>query len=425
VNRSIPGRVYYGWLVVASGFVISFVGIGTAFYTFGSFLTALAAEFGWSRGEISLAFMFLVVGLGVVSPFVGRWTDRYGAKKVIVPSTLVMGLSLLLLRYLTNSFFHFYALYFLMGCGGAALITVVPVYMASRWFRRKRGLALGVTYVGGGLGGVVLASLSGYLITTVGFRNAYTVLGLLIWAAVFLLSVPLIKGDPAELGLLPDGEKRNPKATDPGFSHATLLGMNLTEAGKTVNFWLLWFALFLTNTGVSAMNQHLVPLLTDKGFSLEGAAATLSLLAVVSIVGRLISGYLMDKLVVKYLAMAFYVSLALGLLALTLEGDLWTIYLSTVLLGLAVGAEFDMIAYMIGEYFGFSSFGEIFSWIYIASLLGGVIGPVATGYIFDWTGSYDLALILSAVLALVAVVSVSFLQSPGGLYRREEALAGS
>jgi hypothetical protein len=84
-----------------------------------------------------------------------------------------------------------------------------------------------------------------------------------------------------------------------------------------------------------------------------------------------------------------------------------------------------MVAYMIGEYFGFSSFGEIFSWIYIASLLGGVIGPVATGYIFDWTGSYDLALILSAGLALLAVMSVFFLQSPGGLYRREEALAES
>lgn len=425
IKENILGRIYYGWWIVTAAFCMMFIGIGTSIYTLGAFAKPLSAEFGWARGEIYVAFLFFSVGMGLMSPLVGHWTDRYGPKKVIFPAAFLMGLSFILLRYLTDSVLHLYSLYFLAGAGAAAVIGVVPVTMVSLWFRRKRGLALGIIYAGGGLGGVFIAPIAAKLISAVGFRDSYAILGISIWAAIFLVSMPLIKRNPQEIGLLPNGERTD--SDSGGKSNfqmrmartRTLSEMALKQARKTLNFWLLCSAVLLTSLSAVSLHQHLIPLLTDKGFSLDGAAAVLSFVAASSILGRVASGYLVDKFTPKYVVIAFYLSLALGVLLFILEENIRMIYLAGFVFGLALGSEFDLMAYMVGEYFGFSSFGEIFSYVYISFLLGSSIGPASVGYIFDLTSSYDLAMILLVICALLAAIAIYLLQSSENNYKAE------
>lgn len=414
------GRIYYGWLIVAAAFVTMFVGLGVSFYTFGIFLKALSEEFGWNRGEISLAFLFFSAGLGGASPLVGRWTDKYGPKRILIPAAFLMGLCFVSLRFLTASLVHLYFVYFLTGCSAVAVVMIVPVTMVSHWFRKKRGLALGITYVGGGFGGVFLAPLTSRLVSEMGFRDAYMILGMIIWAIIFFLVVPVIKSSPGDIGLLPDGEvpgsvEKNPTKGFPRVidSIGTEVQMNFKQARKTLNFWLLISALFLTSFGISSVNQHLVPLLTDKGLSLDSAVRILSFFAAASILGRLISGYVVDKLVSKYVVIAFYAAFALGTTLLIFGDTNQAIYLATLFLGLALGAEFDLMAYIVGEYFGFPSFGEIFSYIFIAFVVGAAIGAPVFGYVFDITHSYNPVLLICVFLAFLAIIAIYLLEPPG------------
>lgn len=249
-----------------------------------------------------------------------------------------------------------------------------------------------------------MAPLSNYLISNFGFRNAYTFLGLLVWIIVIPMAVLLIKRNPEEIGLLPDGEMTvgNPQPI------SLTKGMTFREARNTLNFWLLCTAIFLTATGMNGSIHHLVPFLTDKGFSPAKAATFISLATTGSLLGRVTSGYLADKLIAKYVAMGYYLIMAIGLFLLLTKSGYW-VYLSIVCFGLGFGAEIDLMAYLAGEYFGFSSFGEIYAHIFMFFQIGAIIGPVIMGYIFDITNSYDpvlITFITAMVLASVVITLV-------------------
>jgi MFS family permease len=383
-------RIFYGWWIILVAAVGMFMGYGAIFnFTFGVFAAPVSQEFNWSRSAISFAYALSLLAYAAVSPLIGRLVDRFGARRVIVPSVLMFGLGLISLRFLSPSLWHCYSAFMILGGvgGGSAIVPYSKVI--SHWFDRRRGLALGLAMVGVGLSGFVMPSLAHFLITTVGWREAYVLMGLM--AILVALPVGLFfKETPQMMGLLPDGETATQvrAASHSGQKE----GMSGRGALNTSTFWLLFTAVFLVAVSVIGCLVHLVPLLTDRGISAQAAAFAASLLGGAVIPGRVGSGYLVDRFFAPYVAVYFFCGAGLGILLLLSGTAGVAVFVAAFLLGLGMGAEGELIAYLVSRYFGLRAFSEIYGYALISFTLGGIVGPLLMGIGFDRTGSYRLVL---------------------------------
>ena len=390
----------YGWWIVFVAAVGLSMGYGPIVtFTFGIFFKLLNQEFGWSRGDISQAFSISLFVMSLVFPFVGRLVDRFGARKVIIPSILLFGLGLMSLSLLSANIWQLYAVYILLGLVGGGTAPVPYSNVLSHWFDKRRGLALGVAMVGLGLGAFVMPSLAQMLIVSQGWRQAYIVFGLM----VMVITIPIVglffKETPEMVGLRPDGDVINPN--QPNGSEQKI-GLSAQEARQTHTFWILVGAFFLMSASVHGCLIHLVPLLTDRGISPQLAAGATSLFGAALLFGRVGAGYLLDHFFASSVALCFFCGTALGLLLLWSGVTGTAAFIAAFLVGLGMGAEGDIIAYLIGRYFGLRAFGEIYGYAFGAFTLGGVSGPLLMGRGFDATGSYSLGLGVFVVVTLIA-----------------------
>jgi MFS family permease len=412
------GKVFYGWWVVlAAGIGLSVHSGPIIVSTFGVFLKPLSQEFGWSRAEVSLAFSLATLVVTGAMPFIGRLVDRLGARRVIVPSALLFGLGLMSLYFLTASLWHYYAISLFMGVVGSGTTPVPYSKVISHWFDKKRGLALALAMTGISLGAFIMPPLAQALITGVGWRQAYGVLGLLTVAGTLPVVGLLLKESPQLMGLAPDGGP----GTDAGLAarHGQEQGPSGAEAWHTAPFWLMAGAFFLVSVSFHGFIIHLVPLLTDRGVSPQSAALAMSVAAIGGLVGRLGCGYLLDRVFAPYVAVGFFGGFALGIFLLWSGAVGGWVFVAVVLVGLGVGAELDVMPYMVSRYFGLRAFGEIYSYAFAAFVLGAVIGPLLMGAGFDATGSYRLALGGFVLPPLMAAGLMTQL----GPYRTWEAVA--
>ena len=302
--------------------------------------------------------------------------------------------------FLTANLWHFYALYLLLGAVGSGTTPVSYSKVISRWFDQKRGLALGLAMAGSGLGAAIMSPLAQALIATVGWRHAYVLLGLLAIGVTVPVVGLFLKEAPQTMGLLPDGETVvQAGTTKPSGQEA---GMSSHEAWHTGTFWLMLGAFFLISVSFHGYIVHLVPLLTDRGTSAQSAALVVSLGATGAVLGRVVGGYLLDHFFAPYIAIGFFCGFALGIFLLWSGASGGLVFAAAVLVGLGLGAEFDVMAYMVSRYFGLRAFGEIYSYAFAAFTLGAVIGPLLMGVSFDSTGSYGPALAGFVVATLIA-----------------------
>ena len=407
-GKNVPtSGIFYGWWLVATALVCLTVGVPIISYTFGNFVTPLHEAFGWSRGQLSLGPSLALLGVTLGQPLLGRLTDRFGAKTVILPCAVGFGASWLALSLLSPSLWHFYLLYFVLGVSGGGVGPVPFAAVLSRWFERQRGLALGLAMIGLGLGGFVLTPLTHTLIANWGWRTSYAVVGVLVWVIVLPCAGLLLRDRPEPSGFLPDGER---PATESGHSARPVAETSLTvaQAWRTTNFWCLCAAFFLLSIAAHGFLIHFIPLLTDRGLSGQTAAFYMAVLAISSIVGRAVSGFLADKAQLawvmgsKYIALGYFLGAGLGIVCLWAGEGAWGAGLFAVLFGLSLGSEVDLFPYMVGRCFGLSAFAEIYGYTLAAFGLGGVLGPFLTGVIFDTIGTYNLALWIFLGLVLVA-----------------------
>jgi nitrate/nitrite transporter NarK len=394
------GKVFYGWwIVLAAGIGLSVHAAVILLIPFGVFLKSLSQEFSWSRGQASLAVSLFTLGTAVAVPFLGRLVDRFGARRVILPSTLLFGAGVLSLYFLSVHLWHLYAIFLFLGVVGSATSPVPYSKVISRWFDRQRGLALGLALVGSSMGAAVMPSLAQALITSVGWRSTYVFLGLLSMGVTLPVVGLFLTETPQQMGLWPDGEARAATAAkqlepEPGLSSR--------EARYTATFWVLVSAAFLISASFVGCLINLVPLLTDRGVSAQSAALATSVGAGGALLARAGTGYLLDRFFVAYVAVPFFCGSALGILLLWsgVVGP-WA-FVAAVLVGLGQGAEFDMLPYAISRYFGLQALGEIYGYTFTAVTLGAAVGPLVMGASFDATGSYSLALLLFAGASVTA-----------------------
>jgi len=405
-----PKKFFYGWYVVLAAAVGLLLGFAPIFvYCFGVFIKPLTAEFHASRTNISFAFSLTNIMLAVSSPFVGRLVDRFGPRKVIIPSAITFAVMLIAFKLISNHLWQLYFAFIIAGVIGSAAAPVPYGKVVSNWFDKHRGLALGVTMIGIALGAIVMPPAVQRLITLFGWRSTYAIVG----CAVLLVSVPIImlflKDSPQKMGLLPDGEQPREfnnatQSNVPPSSSPKNTGIPLREAVRSKIFWLLAFGFALIAISVHGCVIHLVPLLTDRGIAPEKAALASSILGVALLFARVGSGYLMDRFYAPYVSAFFFGSVAIGIALLWSGLTGAAVYAAGLLVGLGLGAEVDVIAYLTSRYFGLHSFGEIYGYLFAVFALAGALGPVLMAAGFDRTGSYNEPLIFFFFATITGVI---------------------
>ena len=403
-------KVFYGWWVVVSVLLAMLVHAGAVFYVFGIFYKPFLEEFGWSRAAVAGAITIYMVTLGITAPFIGKLTDKYGAKTVIWVGALFGGIAFILLSRIT-SLLQLYVLYFILGIGFSAC-GIVPVNSAiSNWFTKKRGTAIGIAMAGVSLGAIIITPTGGYIMTHFGWRATYLFLAILTWLLVIPIVVWVMKNTPQEMGLLPDGNTplvNHEDAVTSQDSHQSDQeeAWTLKRATKSGSFWLINLAFFLICIGIGAVLQHEIVFFTDKGIPMTAAAVALGLTGFIGGFGKITFGTLADRFSPKYIAMLCFTLQAFGTLLLLFTQSMIMVWVFVFVFGFSMGGQIALQPLVVGQFFGLASFGTIYGIIAMAGAIGSATGPVIAGLAYDSSGSYNWVFLGCVVASLMAVVSI-------------------
>ena len=399
-------KLFYGWVIVG----VSIVGLATGWaaigvFSFGAFIKPIELEFGWSRGEISVAQAVINLTGIAIAPVLGILVDRHGIRKVLLPSALMLGLLTASLYFLTASLWHFYAVWFLIAVLGCAAAPLSYSAVIVNWFDRRRGIALGIGLAGVGLGAALIPPFSQAMISNFGWREAYLGLG----ALVVFIGVPILflflRNSPQEMGLLPDGDDASTSSAE----SRVIAGFSLRETTRQRPFWLMVGMFLCVGMVVTSIIIHLHPMLVERGIDPAKAAKGQAILGLSLIFGRVFAGYLMDRFFAPYVSIAFMMGPAIGIAILASGVSGTPVFIAIVLVGLAIGAEFDVMGYLTSRYSGLLVYGLIFGLLFSAFELGAAIGSVALGFCHDLTGEYTIALWAMSGLALLSCVLAGLL----------------
>lgn len=397
-------RLFYGWVVVAVAFVSLLISLGIRF-TYSVFFVPLAGEFGWDRASTSGVFSVSLLLFAVIGPLLGYLLDRYGVRKLFVAGSAFLGIGLILsgtTQSLVQMMFYYGII---ASIGLAALSLGIHSVVLSRWFVRKRGLAIGLAFAGTGLGTMIFSPLCEQLIAIYGWRATYGILG----AVVLVLLVPAngiwARTRPQDLGLLPDGSSQvkeiQASASRPRHTARTVL--------RNGRFWLMIVSTFLAMLTVRLVIVHAVVHLVDVGFTSLFAATVFGAVGAVEAPGTIIWGWLSDRTgrVWAFLLGSLCVVLSLAVMLL-LEGNAtpllaWAFALT---FGLGDSSRTSLLNALAADLFEGPEFGTINGYIISAFGLGGALGPWLGGYLFDTTGHYTIAFWLGIIATTLGTLGV-------------------
>jgi MFS family permease len=352
----------------------------------------LAAEFGWSREAISSGFAIAAVTLGVISPLLGRWIDRFGPRRIILACMAVFGCAIASLSFLRSGLWQFYVTCFVIGIVGNGAAHLAYSRSISTWFQRRLGMALALVMVGAGLGAMILPVVAQSIISRYGWRSAYASLG----GIALLLGLPLSWRYIRERGVA--GHKVAPVA------HS---GMTWQQGLRSSAFWIITAILFASSISMNGAITHLSALLTDRGLTAGKAALCASMLGGSSLLGRVVVGWLLDRFFGPRVALVINLITALGIFLLARASSFPAGCVAAALIGVGAGGEAATTPYLLTRYFGLRAFSTLYglTWTFYAA--AGAIGPVILGHAFDATGSYSsLLILLAAVLGLAAATNL-------------------
>ena len=404
--RQSPGTkpgFFYGYIVVVAAFFIMVLTWGV-FNTYGVFFKPLSTEFGWTRALTSGAYSLGYIMAGLIGIGVGILTDRYGPRLVMTICGFLLGSGYLLMSQV-NTIWHLYLFYGVILGFGMSGSDVSLLSTVARWFIKKRGMMSGIIKVGTGTGMSVMPLLINWLITDYGWRTSYIVIGF-ITLAFITSAAQFLKRDPSQMGLLPDRGEVREETLD---FEAT--GFSFQEAIHTRQFVILCAIYLLAFFCTNAIMVHTYPHVVDFGISGTAAATILSAIGGASIAGRFIMGSAGDRIGNKLALIISLVILSVALLWLELAREAWMFYVFAAIYGFAHGAIFALISPMVAELFGLSSHGIILGTVMFSGTIGGAIGPVMVGYIFDITNSYQPGFLILLIASIVALTLINIIKT--------------
>ncbi len=390
------------WWVVLGSLISGIVGAGTIMvFATSVYLKPVTDELHIGRGVFSSATGLAIVVMSVTTPLLGRMIDRYGMRVVMLPMIAFFALATAGLSLLTASVGVLMLLFAIQGFFASVQTPTGYSKMITARFDDRRGLALGFALAGQGVGTIFVPQYARLLMQHYGWRIGYAGLGVAILVLAFL-PVAVLFAEPEEMK-----REREMAMTGGAADDSALPGITLAEALRNPRYWLLTVSIFLSLTVTNGVLMHTVPMLTDRGISMKLAVAAMSISGFAMTVGRLISGYLLDKIFAVYIAIFFQVlpMIGLGMLISGAAGS-WPL-VAIVFMGFLVGVEFDLMAFILSRYFGIRSFGVLYGFMLMFVELANAAGTLLMGWCFQLMHSYVPMLYAFEVFLAIAILLIS------------------
>ncbi|MEE9201807.1 MAG: MFS transporter [Dehalococcoidia bacterium] len=387
-------RFYYGWVIVGVASLALFAAAATAPPVFTLFIIPMGAEMGWSRTLMAGAVSVGTLATVPVLPLVGRWLDRYGARRVIAVGGLGLGGALISLAYV-RGVWGFYIVYGISRMLAQGVLRIASTTAVSNWFIRKRGRAQAVINVGRAVGASVLPLVAFFVMRTYGWRASWLVIGVIVILILVVPAAVFLKRRPEDIGLRPDGL---PSEDDSllGAAPTHFWGARpepewtLREALRTPALWLITGAISIRGVAAPGVAVHLMPFLLDRGLEPGVSAAVVSLGAASLAAGGLIWGLLAERARVGYLLAAVSASSAVAIAMLLLTHSAPLAFAYAVMSGVALGGTFTLEVIIWADYFGRRSLGTIQGFTMPFVYVGTALGPLVAGLAYDLAGNYQV-----------------------------------
>jgi len=386
-DHNTGGEFSRHWLLVlvcAAG-----IGVGVSalpFYTQGLFIEAWIADFGWTRAQASLGILGSTLALAAVLPFIGSIVDRYGLVTPVMISLLGLSAAYVLLGLFVQSIATFVILAMLQAILGSASSPLAYTRAINTVFNKQRGLALGVALSGAGVAATFGPTLISNAIDAFGWRGAYFAMALftLVVGAVIVIVLSRLNG------------AKTPENID---TEAASKDFKIAKASRT--YWTIMAAIFCLSLGLGGLMIHFVPILLDLGLPTSAAVKIAGVIGIAVVLGRLLVGFAVDRIFAPWVAIAILFTCICGILALALLGSTVAVPAAFVI-GFSVGAEVDLIGYLVARYFGIQAYGQIYGRQYSAFLIATGLSPVILGAVRDATGTYTASLFIAAAFMIVS-----------------------
>lgn len=385
----------YGYLVVFGSFLFMFLSFGVV-YNFGVFFNSIQTEFGWSRGAISGAFSLLMLVSGIAGVFAGKIADKYGPFTITVVAAITLGLGYILLSF-TQSLAWFYICHVVLSAigVGSALPALLPVI--SNYFTKNRGFMTGLAASGIAVAALVICPLTRKLILIYGWQKTYLILGIVIFIVLGCVSLIFIKIT---------GKK--PSANVNAVKNE---GDTLKMVLRNYNFYILCILYFLFGYGLQSVMVHIIPYTTDMGYAVF-AVKMIAIIGALNMLTRVLGAWISDRLGVKLTLMLHFACLCIAFTVIVSFTGFNALVLFAILFGLAYGGVMVLPTIAVIDYFGKRSSGFLLGIIIMLNTLGGSIGPLVSGILFDVKGNYKLAFTICLVLAIITFLLSIGLSKP-------------
>ena len=387
----------YGWKSLLAATIGTMCGIFTLTnYTQGFFVGPVTSEFGWSAPQFFLSYTVLMCSGLLTGPLIGYIAQRVGLRTVGIVGLIGHSLAYVVLSLNTGSLMLWYLSWALVAILGAGSLPIIWTGVLNNWFTKHRGKAIGITMAGTGLGAFLLPPIVEFLIANHGWRTAYRGIGL----GALLISLPIVFAlfkEKPDSSTATDGEVMANKVET--------WGLTTKDAMRTKQFWILGAVLFLTVIVVAGLLSNFERIMTEQGFERSSIAQIAAVMGLTVIIGRLMVGALVDRFWAHGVAACFFLVATLGLLILVgTQVTMATALLVAVMIGLAAGAELDLLAYLTGKYFGPAHYPAIFGLIIAFFTVGAGIAPPLFGMAAQMFQGYGTMLSISIGLLLVSIL---------------------
>lgn len=396
-------RYFYGYNIVAAGFVTQAACVG-AMFIYGVLFKEFEAAFGWSRALVSGASSFAFFIMGAMAVVAGTLNDKIGPRIILTVSSISLGIGFLFMASM-NAPWQLYLFYGVFAGICFATHDVITLSTVARWFDKRRGMMSGLVKVGTGVGQLLGPLLATILISTFGWRTACQWIGALA-LVILLAAAQLMRRDPESMGMLKD----NARPTSPQHGTADRPSLTLAMAARTFSFWNICIVEFSAFACLLTTIVHIVPHAQDVGLSPSVSAALLSTIGGVSMLGRIAMGAANDRIGGKRSLFIGFMILTASLVWLQTADTGWMLFVFAIVYGFAHGSLFTVMSPTVAELFGTGSHGQLFGVILFFGALGGTLGPVMVGYLFDITGSYRWAFMGLTAMAMTGLVLVAGLR---------------
>ena len=376
------------------------IGLAVAFgpaliASFGLYVKPIAAQFGWSRTQVALAFSIFSIMGAFGTPLLGIVLDRHGSRPVLLSSVIVLPLALALLVLVPPSYPAFLGWAVVVGLVAIVASPAAYINLLPQWFNRRLGLAVSLAMTGSGLGQALFTMGHGLLLSHLAWRQAWLIMAGVVAAVGIVNAVTLLRDRHDLVALRRAGR------------HSDLPGDPPSVALRSSAFWFATAAFFIVMLVIGAMLTHLVALLTDRGMSVGQAAMIAATIGFSSLVGRLLTGLVVDRVGFGLMGVITFPLQAAGCVLLIAGHSVASAWLAAGLIGLTYGVEADLLPFMLRRTFGLRCFGQLYGLAFGIVQLGPVLGPILIGASFDRLGSYDPGLAVLAVLSLLSAVLVA------------------